>query len=133
MDKPLTASMLYSHLSCPHRVWLDTFGDYAARDPVSPFLQLLWERGAAHEKDVIAALGQPFLDLSTLSGDEKEAATRAAIARNEALIYGGRLSIEELLGEPDLLRWEGSGYAAIDIKSGAGEEGGDEEEGEDRG
>jgi len=131
MDNPLTASMLYSYLSCPHRVWLDEFGDYAARDPVSPFVQLLWERGTAHEKDVIATLGQPFLDLSTLSGDEKESATRAAIARRETLIYNGRLSIDELLGEPDLLRWEGSGYAAIDIKSGAGEEGGDEEERED--
>ena len=128
---PITASMLYSHLSCPHRVWLDEFGDYAARDKVSPFVQLLWERGTAHEKDIIANLKQPFLDLALLAGDEKEAATRAAIERREPLIYNGRLSVDELLGEPDLLRWEGSGYAAIDIKSGAGEEGGDEEEDEE--
>jgi predicted RecB family nuclease len=127
----ITASLLYNHLTCPHRVAMDVFADPARKDPVSPFLQLLWERGTVHEKDVIATLGQPFLDLSMLSGDEKEAATRSAIDRREPLIYNGRLSIEELLGEPDLLRWEGSGYAAIDIKSGAGEEGGDEEEGED--
>ena len=50
------------------------------------------------------------------------AATRAAIARGEALIYNGRLSADGLLAEPDLLRREGDGYAAIDIKSGAGEE-----------
>lgn len=111
---------------------MDVTGDPALRDPVSPFLQLLWERGAAHEREVVAALGEPFLDLSGLAGDEKEAATRAAIARREPLIYNGRLSVHELLGEPDLLRYEGSGYAAIDIKSGAGrEDAADEEEGEE--
>src|ERR1019366_4242084 len=94
------ASLLYNHLACPHRVAMDAFGDPSKRDPVSPFLQLLWERGTAHEKDVIAGLGQSFLDLSTLSGNEKETATRAAIARNEPLIYNGRLSIDQLLGEP---------------------------------
>jgi len=112
-------------------VWLDAFGDRAKRDEVSPFVQLLWERGTAHEKDVIATLETPFLDLSMLAGEEKEAATLAAIERREPLIYNGRLAVDELLGEPDLLRSEGSGYVAIDIKSGAGEEGGDEEEGEE--
>ena len=48
--------------------------------------------------------------------EAKEAATRAAIARGDALIYNGRLTVDELLGEPDLLRREGAGYAAIDIK-----------------
>ena len=37
--------------------------------------------------------------------------------------------VDELLGEPDLLRKEGTRYVAIDIKSGSGEEGGDEGEG----
>jgi predicted RecB family nuclease len=55
-------------------------------------------------------------------------ATRAAIKRGDILIYSGRLSVDELLGEPDLLRKKGSGYVAIDIKSGSGEEGGDEDE-----
>lgn len=44
--------------------------------------------------------------------------------RGEPLIYGGRISAGELLGDPDLLRKDGSGYVAGDIKSGAGEEGG---------
>jgi len=110
---------------------MDVFGDPSKMDPVSPFVQMLWERGTAHERDVVSALGQSFLDLSTLSGDEKEGATRAALARREPLIYNGRLSVDELLGEPDLLRWENSGYAAIDIKSGAGEEGGGDDSDED--
>ena len=132
MTPRITASQLYSHLTCPHRVAMDMEGDPALRDPVSPFVQLLWERGTAHEHDVIAGLGVPFLDLSMLSGDAKEHATREAIARREPLIYSGRLSVHELLGEPDVLRLEGSGYVAIDIKSGAGEEAADEEEEEGR-
>jgi uncharacterized protein len=47
--------------------------------------------------------------------------------RAEPLIYGGRISHNDLVGQPDLLRREGSGYVAGDIKSGAGEEGGDDD------
>jgi predicted RecB family nuclease len=130
MDTRLTASQLYSHLTCPHRVAMDVAGDPALRDEVSPFVQLLWERGVAHERELVAGLGASCLDLSTLSGEAKESATREAIARSEPLIYSGRLSVHELLGEPDLLRLEQGGYVAIDIKSGAGREG---NKGEDEG
>ena len=50
------------------------------------------------------------------------------MAAGAPLIYGGRVRADDLLGEPDLLRREGNGYVAGDIKSGAGEEGGDDED-----
>jgi len=128
VTRPVTASLLYNHLQCPHRVFMDAFADPALRDPVSPFVQMLWERGTIFEKETIAGLGVPFTDLSWFQGEEKEVETRAAIERGETLIYSARLAADELLGEPDLLRREGSGYVAIDIKSGSGEEGGDDEE-----
>ena len=127
----ITASMLYDLVACPHRVSMDLFADPNQRDKVSPFVQLLWDRGIAHETDVVARMSQPFTSLVDLVGIEKEKATLEAMEREEPLIYGGRISIEDLLGEPDLLRREGSGYVAGDIKSGAGQEGG-EEEGEGR-
>lgn len=123
----ITASHLYNRLLCPHRVAMDAFADPADRDPVSPFVQMLWEGGSLFEQDTIRQLGKPFTDLSKFTGEEKERETRAAIIRGEPLIYGGRLSVDELLGEPDLLRGEGTGYVAIDIKAGAGKEGEDEE------
>lgn len=129
MTAIVTASQLYSFLACPHRVVLDAVGDPALRDAVSPFVQLLWERGTAHEKSLVAGIGRPVVDLSGLHGDAKERATREAIARGETLIYSGRLSVPGLLGEPDLLRREQGGYVAIDIKSGAGREGNEVEEG----
>lgn len=89
------------------------------RDEASPFVQMLWERGSAHEQELVQGINVPFLDWSNLKADEKEAAPRAAIVRREPLIFGGRLAIDELLGEPDLLRLENGGQVAVDIKSGA--------------
>lgn len=123
---PITASMLYDLVACPHRVSMDLFADPGERDAVSPFVQLLWDRGAAHETEVIANLGEPFTDLSICAASDKERLTLEAMDRGDCLIYGGRISVGELLGEPDLLRKAGSGYIAGDIKSGAGEEGGDD-------
>jgi predicted RecB family nuclease len=124
---PVTASMLYDLVNCPHRVSMDLFCDPDERDAVSPFVQLLWDRGAAHEKDVIGGLHEPFLDLSMYGGDEKKHRTLDAMSRGEPLIYGGRISAGDLLGDPDLLRQELGGYVAGDIKSGAGEEAPDDD------
>jgi uncharacterized protein len=106
---------------------MDLFGDPKERDEVSPFVQLLWERGGLYEAEVIARLELPFTDLSAYAGEEKERLTLEAMDRGDPLIYAGRIRAHDLLGEPDLLRREGDGYIAGDIKSGAGEEGSDED------
>ncbi len=119
----ITASMLYNLTSCEHRLHLDIFGDQSQRGDPNTFIQLLWEKGTLFEKEVMTNLELPFLDLSPYQADEKESRTREAIQHKVQLIYGGRLSTNHLLGEPDLLRKEQTGYVAGDIKSGAGEEG----------
>jgi len=123
MTALITASMLYDLVHCPHRVWLDLYGDDSKRDPVSSFVQMLWERGSLHEKDIIDGANVEYTDLSTLSGKAKEEATIEAIQRGDSLIYSGRLQVDDLLGIPDLLRKEADGYVAGDIKSGAALEG----------
>lgn len=125
---PVTATMLYDLIRCPHRPAMDLFGDPGERDEINPFVQLLWEKGAAHEKQVIEALQIPFTDLSMFAADEKERLTLEAMARGDALIYSGRISVDDLLGEPDLLRRVGDGYVAGDVKAGSGEEGQDEDD-----
>jgi len=80
-----------------------------------------------YEQEIIRGLNVPFADLSSLSGDEKEAATLDALNRGDALVYSGRITAMDLVGEPDLLRREGLGYVAGDIKSGAGLEGANED------
>ena len=121
----ITASMLYNLTTCEHRLYLDTFGDLSQRGEPNAFIQLLWEKGTLFEKEVMTGLKIPFLDLSSYRGEEKECRTREAIEQGVPLIYSGRLSVDHLLGEPDLLRKEGAGYVAGDIKSGSGEEGED--------
>lgn len=121
---PITASVLYDLVHCPQRVALDAFGDASRRDPANPFVRLLWERGSLYEREVMAGLDRPFLDLSGYDDDEKERLTLEAMRRGEPLIYSGRIAAADLLGVPDLLRKETGGYVPGDIKSGAGEEGG---------
>ena len=123
MTVSVTAAILYDLVACPHRVTMDLFGDPAQRDAPNPFVELLWEKGSLYEREVIAGLEVPFLDLSPYAGDEKERLTLEAMQRGEALIYGGRIQVDGLLGNPDLLRQEGAAYVAGDIKSGSGEEG----------
>ncbi len=120
---PITATMLYDLLMCPHRVTMDLFGDSTKRDAPNPFVELLWEKSTLYKREVIAKLQIPFLDLSSYAGEEKERLTLEAMRRGESLIYGGRIQADGLLGDPDLLRKENAGYIAGDIKSGAGEEG----------
>ncbi|MHC4322477.1 MAG: TM0106 family RecB-like putative nuclease, partial [Planctomycetota bacterium] len=119
----ITASMLYNLVQCPNRVTLDLFGDFKDRDPVSPFVKLLWEKGNAFEKEIIEGLEISFTDLSKFKGEDKERMTREAMDRGDELIYSGRITAGDLVGEPDILRRHDNYYIAGDIKSGAGEEG----------
>jgi len=119
--------MLYDYTRCPHRVFMDRFGDPAMQDPVSPFVQLLWEKGNLFETEVIESLQVPFENLRNLSGRERAARTLKLMVQKAPLIYGARIGADDLLGDPDLLRLTDGGYVAGDIKSGAGLEGNDEE------
>jgi predicted RecB family nuclease len=109
-------------------VALDLFGDRERRDPISPFVQLLWERGNLFERQTVSHLDISFVDLSEVHDNEKERLTRSAMERGEALIYSGRISADDLLGVPDLLRKTDGGYVPGDIKAGAGEDAGGEDE-----
>ena len=119
----ITASMLYDFDTCPHRVSLDLFGDPMKRDPVNAFVEMLWERGHAFELETIQKLEVPFLNLRDEPRAYREGRTTEAILHREPLIYGGRISHGDLLGEPDLLRRTDAGYVPVDIKSGIGLEG----------
>jgi len=56
MSPTITATKLYNAIICPHRVMLDEFEDPSLRDPESPFLKLLWEKGIQHEQAVVENL-----------------------------------------------------------------------------
>ncbi|MES2096811.1 MAG: TM0106 family RecB-like putative nuclease [Pseudomonadota bacterium] len=118
----ITATQLYDHISCPHRVFLDRFGDQSGRDAVSPFVKMLWERGSVFERTVIDGLPEGSLLIDARDGD-RVAATLAAMDAGAPIIQGGRIAADDLLGDPDLLVRIGELYMPADIKSGRGEEG----------
>lgn len=123
----ISAAQLYDFVHCPHRIFMDAFGDAGERDETSPFVELLWEQGLAHENAIAEGLTITE-DLKLFDLADRERETLAAMARREPLIYGGRITAGDLVGEPDLLEWTSIGYVAGDIKSGSGFDG-DESEG----
>ena len=128
----ITASMLYDYVQCPHRVWRDVWGPQEEKiQETNPFLELLWQRGIQHEEEVIQNIGQ-FVDLSEGTLNERYQATLQEMRKGTSLIYQGVLIYENLLGIPDLLELQpNSQYIPVDIKSGAGLEGINDEEGEE--
>ncbi|MDD5216840.1 MAG: TM0106 family RecB-like putative nuclease [Candidatus Omnitrophica bacterium] len=122
IDKPITASMLYDYTRCPTRVALDLFEDREKRDPINPFVQMLWDRGHFYENEVVSNLQIEHVSFRGRLSAEREELTEKAMQEKAPLILGGRIRAGDLLGDPDLLRLEGEKYIAGDIKSGAGEE-----------
>jgi len=128
----ITASKLYDYLQCKHRVWRDIYGlqDEKIKE-TNPFVELLWQKGVQHEERIVGKIGE-IADISEGSLDERFNKTIEAMKTNVPLIYQGVLKHENLLGIPDLLkRLPDGNYIAIDIKSGSGMEGVDEDEGEE--
>lgn len=102
---------------------MDNYGDPMVREPPSQFVEMLWRRGRVREDEVLALLGPGVHNVRKVPVLQREAATHNAMEARVPLIYGARIAVDGLLGEPDLLRLTAdSKYVPIDIKSGAGEE-----------
>ena len=127
----ITASKLFNYIQCQHRVWRDVNGplDEKASEP-NPFVQLLWERGTSREKEVLSQFGE-MTDLSEGSMTERIHRTLEEMKKGTPHIYHGLIQFDNMRGEPDLLRKNVDGtYTPVDIKSGSGFEGADEDEGD---
>jgi uncharacterized protein len=117
----ITASKLYNYIQCPHRVWRDIYGPQEEKqDEENAFLQLIWERGILHEKEIIASVGA-YEDISEGAFDERIDKTTKAMDEGAELIYQGVIKYDDMVGIPDLLKKVSEKeYIPIDIKSGRG-------------
>ncbi len=122
----ITASKLYDYIQCPHKVWRDRYGPLEEMvEEANPFVELLWEKGILHEKEVIKNLGD-YVDLSSGSIELRFKRTTRELRKGTPLIYQGVLIYSDLLGIPDLLKkCEHGSYIPVDIKSGSGYENGE--------
>jgi len=127
----ITASKLYNYLQCPHRVWRDIYGPKEEKMETNEFVKMLWEKGVLHEKETIKSLGS-FVDLSEGEIGERFDKTITEMKKGAKLIYQGVIQHGSLRGIPDLLiKNDDETYTPMDIKSGRGYEGVDEENGKD--
>lgn len=130
----ITGSKLYDYIQCPHRVWRDVYGpDDEKIKEINPFVELLWNKGIQHEEKIVSNIGE-YVDLSEGDLQERFVATLRAMQEGASLIYQGVLFVGKLKGIPDLLRRMPDGtYLPIEIKSGMGFEGAEDEEFEEVG
>jgi predicted RecB family nuclease len=128
----ITASKLYDYIKCPHKIWRDIYGPQEEKiQETNPFVELLWQKGLQHEKRIVKQLGD-FVDVTAGTFDERYQKTIEAMRNGAVLIYQGVLKHQNLLGIPDILRKiEDGSYMPVDIKSGMGLKGADEESGEE--
>ncbi|MCX5801421.1 MAG: TM0106 family RecB-like putative nuclease [Candidatus Eisenbacteria bacterium] len=130
----ITAGHIYDYLLCPHKVYLDEFGDRSRMDPESDFERVLWDKGMAHEEEALERLGFAVAQIECEGFEECERETLRLMKGGEGFIYQGRLSAPSMRGSPDLLekvrgksRLGAYHYVPIDMKSGSAYE--DEETG----
>jgi predicted RecB family nuclease len=112
----------YFAKSCPQRVQLDVLQPCEPL-PDSPFLQMLFRAGDAHEDDAFAALFEGAEEAVVIDAedlDAREWQTMQAVKDGALVIAGGRLPVDHeshRVGQPDLLVRHGEGYLPIEVKS----------------
>lgn len=123
----VTAQDFYDYSKCPHRVFLNRFGDPEERLPHSDFLNLLFENALTHEHEVVEDL---VCEMPGGTALEDRALSTLQLMRSGAeRIYQGVLIQPSESGIPDLLE-KVSGksnfgdyfYKPVDVKSGSGYE-----------
>src|SRR5262245_51267285 len=108
----LNATDLIGHLSCRHLTQLDLAvamgrapGPKKYRDAL---LEVLWERGLAHERDYVEHMEQAGLDVVQMEGVGIEGKqltdTLDAMRRGAQVIVQGALADGRWVGRPDVLR-----------------------------
>ena len=107
----LSAADLMGHLSCRHLTKLDTAvatGKLEGPKVWDPLLQILWERGMAHEQSYIEHLEQAGLEVARIDGAGIETKqvndTIDAMRAGTQIIVQGALTYGKWAGRTDILR-----------------------------
>src|ERR1700722_9770633 len=107
----LSATDLVGHLNCGHLTGLDLAVAKGALEKPKvwdPLLEILWERGARHEKGFVDHLKAKTLAVTVIEGVGIDAAavtrTRAAMADGAPIIVHGAFQKDCWVGRTDVLR-----------------------------
>ena len=107
----VSASDLVGHLNCRHLTDLDiavATGALGKPKVWDPLLQLLWERGARHEKAFVDHLKSQGFGVTLIEGigvdDQAVGQTRDAMAAGDEVIVQGAFRLNGWVGRTDVLR-----------------------------
>jgi predicted RecB family nuclease len=107
----VSASDLVGHLNCRHLTDLDIAVATGALEKPKvwdPLLQLLWERGARHEKAFVDHLKSQGFGVTLIEGigvdDQAVGQTRDAMAAGDEVIVQGAFRLNGWVGRTDVLR-----------------------------
>jgi uncharacterized protein len=107
----LSAADLVGHLSCRHLTQLDLAvanGKAAPPKIWDPLLQILWERGLAHERNYVEHLEKAGFRVARIEGVGVETRqlndTMEAMRAGVSIIVQGALADRRWAGRPDILR-----------------------------
>ena len=107
----LSATDLVGHLNCGHLTGLDLDVAKGALEKPKvwdPLLEILWERGARHEKGFVDHLKAKGLAATVIEGvgidADAVARTRAAMADGAPIIVQGAFQTDRWAGRADVLR-----------------------------
>lgn len=121
----VTAQDFYDHDKCPHRVFLNRFGNPQEKLPHSDFLNMLFENALTHEHVVVEGLTYDMPKGATLQ--DRALSTLELMRSGAERIYQGVLLESNESGIPELLeKMPGKSnfgdyfYKPVDIKSGSG-------------
>ncbi|MDO8558925.1 MAG: TM0106 family RecB-like putative nuclease, partial [bacterium] len=99
----ITAEHFYKFFQCPHWIWYDLYEDQKKKKTVPPLIQMIYEDGLRHEKEIIA--GRKFEEINTALFKDLDEAFLATVEmmKQGKNIYHGVLMDEHWVGIPDLL------------------------------
>src|SRR3989338_7068539 len=99
----ITSQHFYKFFQCPHWIWYDLYEDQTKKKAVPPLMQMIYEDGLRHEKDIIA--GRKFEEVNTALFKDLDEAFLATVElmKQGSNIYHGVLMDEHWVGIPDLL------------------------------
>lgn len=99
----LTAEHFYKFFQCPHWLWYDLYEDQQKKKTVPPLMQMIYEDGLRHEKEMV--VGRKFEEIDPVLFKDLDEAFLATVElmKQGKNIYHGVLMDENWVGIPDLL------------------------------
>ncbi|MDO8495097.1 MAG: TM0106 family RecB-like putative nuclease [bacterium] len=99
----LTAEHFYKFFQCPHWLWYDLYEDQQKKKGVPPLMNMIYEDGLKHEKNVMQSRKFDELPAGASQDLDESFLATVELMKKGRNIYHGVLMDEHWVGIPDLL------------------------------